>query len=187
MHSRGFTLIELMVVISIIGILSSIVVAGLNGARESARDVRRISDIKNIELALSLYYSDNGYYPCSIYSNPCGQLAPFTPIYMSTVPTDPANQSSGYYYYDAFPDDTVGQNCNSSRPIIYHVGAVLETNSSPLETDSIWKSEVSPFTDPCSNTPGNSINANTDFFGGSVDCGAVDNESNDRCYSVSNG
>ena len=57
--SRGFTLVELLVVIAIIGILASIVMVGLGGAKQKSRDSKRVADIKNIQLALSLYYNDN--------------------------------------------------------------------------------------------------------------------------------
>ena len=56
---RGFTLIELLVVIAIIGILSSVVLASLNSARQKGRDAKRISDVKQLQLALELYYDAN--------------------------------------------------------------------------------------------------------------------------------
>ena len=59
-QNRGFTLIELLVVIAIIGILSSVVLASLNTARQKSRDARRISDMKQIQLALELYFDANG-------------------------------------------------------------------------------------------------------------------------------
>jgi|GEM_PF-1831447 len=66
MHSlrkkRGFTLIELLVVISIIGILSSIVLAALNTARTKGRDAKLVSEIKSMQNALALYYSDHNEY-----------------------------------------------------------------------------------------------------------------------------
>ena len=63
MKHRGFTLIELLVVIAIIGILSSVVLASLNSAREKARDARRVSDLKQMQVALELYYDSHNAYP----------------------------------------------------------------------------------------------------------------------------
>jgi prepilin-type N-terminal cleavage/methylation domain-containing protein len=60
---KGFTLIELLVVIAIISVLSSIVLAQLNEARAKARDATRISNLKNLQIALELYRSDNGGHP----------------------------------------------------------------------------------------------------------------------------
>ncbi len=61
--SKAFTLIELLVVIAIIGILSSVVLASLENARARARDARRMSDIRQIQNALELYYQTNNRYP----------------------------------------------------------------------------------------------------------------------------
>ncbi len=54
-RSLGFTLVELMVVISVIGILSSIVYANFGSARASARDDIRKSALKEVQLAIELY------------------------------------------------------------------------------------------------------------------------------------
>ena len=62
--STGFTLIELLVVISIIGVLASVVLSSLESARASARDVERISDLKQIQTALEMYRNDHGFFPC---------------------------------------------------------------------------------------------------------------------------
>ncbi len=64
-QTRGFTLIELLVVIAIIGLLSSVVLASLNGARQKARDAQRVSHLTQIRTALEMYYSDNNSYPNS--------------------------------------------------------------------------------------------------------------------------
>lgn len=53
--SRGFTLVEVMVVISIISILSSVVYFSFEGAREKSRDAKRITDVEQIALAMRLY------------------------------------------------------------------------------------------------------------------------------------
>ncbi len=60
---RGFTLIELLVVIAIIGLLSSIVLVGLNAARQTAIDARVLSEVEQIKVALQLYFNDHGGYP----------------------------------------------------------------------------------------------------------------------------
>src|SRR3989344_2966865 len=62
-RGAGFTLIELLVVIAIIGLLASIVLASLNTARRKSRDARRLADIKQIQVALELYFDAKGEYP----------------------------------------------------------------------------------------------------------------------------
>lgn len=65
---KGFTLVELLVVISIIAILSVIGITVLSGVQKSARNSKRISDMKAIALALEIYYNDpvnNSAYPNS--------------------------------------------------------------------------------------------------------------------------
>lgn len=61
--SAGFTLIELLIVIAIIGILSAIVLVALDESRENARNAQVISQMKEYQKSLELFYSSNGYYP----------------------------------------------------------------------------------------------------------------------------
>jgi prepilin-type N-terminal cleavage/methylation domain-containing protein len=63
MNKKGFTLIELLVVIAIIGLLSTLAVVALGNARTKARDAKRMSDLKQVQTALELYYTDNNKYP----------------------------------------------------------------------------------------------------------------------------
>ena len=108
---RGFTLIELLVVIAIIGILSSVVLASLNDARQKSRDAKRISDIKQLQLALELNYDGQGNYPATL-----AELV--TNGYIAQVPTDP-NPSGQAYSFSALGS---GTSCTS-----YHIGANLES------------------------------------------------------------
>lgn len=62
-HQDGFTLIELMVVILIIGLLATIVVQSLRGATEKAKRTKAQADIAELKTALDRYYLDNGQYP----------------------------------------------------------------------------------------------------------------------------
>ena len=65
LNQRGFTLIELLVVVLVISALSGIVISLINsgGFRQKAEDTQRVSDLKQIQTALELYFSDNRLYP----------------------------------------------------------------------------------------------------------------------------
>ena len=89
---RGFTLIELLVVIAIIGLLSTLAVVALNNARMKSRDAKRVSDVKQIQTALELYYNDVNLYPAA----PLGTaIASGGVTYMAAVPTNPAPRTDG--------------------------------------------------------------------------------------------
>ncbi len=60
-NRQGFTLIEMLVVVAIIGLLSSVVVVGLSGARQKARDAKRLADIQQIMNSAEIQFSTGGY------------------------------------------------------------------------------------------------------------------------------
>ena len=62
-NERGFTLIEIMVVVVILGILAAVVVPRLLDRPEEARITKAKTDIKGIEQALGMFKLDNGYFP----------------------------------------------------------------------------------------------------------------------------
>lgn len=86
---KGFTLVELLVVVAILGILTSIVIASTVTSRAKANDTRRIADMKEIQLGLALYYDVNKSYPANLTV-----LA--TQKYLPAIPTDPAGGSYEY-------------------------------------------------------------------------------------------
>ncbi len=86
----GFTLLELLIVIAILGILSTLGVASLRGALAKGRDAKRKSDIKSLQTALELYYSDFSVYPDA--------LSTLAPTYIKEIPEDPTSTQT--YTFD---------------------------------------------------------------------------------------
>ena len=86
---KAFTLIELMVVISIISILVVIGVVSYRKTYQLSRDSRRKADLAQIQQALETYRSENGSYPLN--------LSDLTPAYITTLPTDPKTGNSYTY------------------------------------------------------------------------------------------
>jgi len=65
-RKSGFSLVELLVVISIMAVLMAIIVMNFVGARERARDAKKIQDLGSMKNALRMYYNDNQTYPTSL-------------------------------------------------------------------------------------------------------------------------
>ena len=91
--NKGFTLAELLIVISIIGILSTIIIVNISSARAKARDARRKSDLKTIQSAVEIYANANkGKYPQGDWNAMSQAL--ISGEYASSVPTDPLPASN---------------------------------------------------------------------------------------------
>jgi prepilin-type N-terminal cleavage/methylation domain-containing protein len=99
MKSSGFTLVELLVAISIIAVLSAILLPNFMGARERARDAQRIQNLYSIKNALRLYYNDNQSYPPCV-AGPSSCLNAVLVTYM------PGIAGVGYTYTSAAPNDS---------------------------------------------------------------------------------
>lgn len=81
--SAGFTLLEVLVVVAIIGILISIGTAAFTSAQKKSRDSRRQGDLRSIQSAFEQYYADNTGYPTS---SSCSVSATYLP---AGIPKDP--------------------------------------------------------------------------------------------------
>lgn len=80
---RGFSLIELLIVVALIGILTAIATASYSTMQKKARDNRRVSDMKAVQQGLEQYFADNG----SAYPSPCTGLG--TTYLPNGFPVDP--------------------------------------------------------------------------------------------------
>lgn len=105
-YKRGFTLVELLIVIAIIGVLSTVVLSSLTNAKAKSRDTRRLADLQQIHNALELYFSENASYPVMIAtSNPDVSwtealqtaLLPF----LNPLPRDPSSLEYRYSSTDS--------------------------------------------------------------------------------------
>lgn len=126
---RGFTLLELLVIIALVGIISSILLTMLNQSRMKTRDGRRISDIKQIQVAVALYESNKGVYPYVLEDLLDAGLMP-------VLPKDPVTGQNYAYFPFVGPD--FSNVCTGSEACTsYHLGASLEdSGSSVLRTDA---------------------------------------------------
>jgi general secretion pathway protein G len=87
---KGFTLIEMLIVIAIVGTLSSLVLVGLGPVQRQGRDARRLSDLKQTQTALELYYTKNGAYPTSISWEGLTTAIVGGGIGVKSIPKDPS-------------------------------------------------------------------------------------------------
>lgn len=135
---KGFTLIEILVVVAIIAILSSVVLIGLGPTRRAGRDARRISDLRQVQNGLELYFNHCGAYPggassvsgCSNltglsgaagYTSMCAALTAPGVGAAQNCPIDPSSPNSAYRY-----DSNTGSD--------YVLSAVLEDSANPALT-----------------------------------------------------
>jgi prepilin-type N-terminal cleavage/methylation domain-containing protein len=102
-HTKsGFTIVELLIVIVVIGTLAAITIVAYNGIQTRGRDSRRSNDISQLKTAIALYKTDNGNYPpaCGADDTGCNvsNLASYLSAYIPTIPQDPQYSAKIYSY-----------------------------------------------------------------------------------------
>ncbi len=128
-RSAGFTIIELLIVIVVIGILAGLVLNAFGNIQERARDTERQNDINTIHTQLELYYTENSKYPASLNDLPD----------LNAAAEEAPNDGEAYVFE---PTRDNGTSCttagdNSSACVEYNLNATLEDDDSIFERDSL--------------------------------------------------
>ena len=111
MKTSGFTVLELAIVIIIMTTLSTLIFVSLNATRQNNRNSKRVSDIKEMQTALAMYYRDWGAYPLTGLVTAGVNFASGTVTYLSPWPSNPTPRTDGTcpsddYNYTAVADAT---------------------------------------------------------------------------------
>ena len=143
-NNKGFTLLEIIIVVAIISVLAVILLPRLARVRQPANDARRISDLRTIQGYLELYYQKNRAYPLSSLfpvvgygsienTTDCGSATVCNKLISdgvaSAIPSDPT--SGSVYNYGT---DSNGQS--------YTIGATLQESGSRALSDDVDGSNV---------------------------------------------
>jgi prepilin-type N-terminal cleavage/methylation domain-containing protein len=105
MNRRGFTIVELLIVIVVIGILAAITIVAYNGIQDRARFTKDQTNLKTLNNAVIQYQTFNGSYPntSTIWRNQSGYGDSFIPgikpDILSTLPSESQNSGDYTYYY----------------------------------------------------------------------------------------
>ena len=138
----GFTIVELLIAIVIIGILAAIVIVAYNGIQERARNSRRISDIKAVQKIIEVYSIQNGEYPKTSNDTPANW-------HSTDVQTDDncANGSSQADWIPNVSQKLPQSDSNNSKGVDGLQGCYLYASNGVYYVLSAWNMVSTPQTD----------------------------------------
>ncbi|MDB5187107.1 MAG: fimbrial protein pilin [Candidatus Saccharibacteria bacterium] len=125
----GFTIVELLIVIVVIGILAAITIVAYNGVQNRAQDTKRVHDAQAIVTALEAQKTVSGSYPWAVPNDPSGwEVSKNTPATFisslkssgtlnSFTPVDPINTGNYFYKYYKYSAGNAG--CDAARGDYY--------------------------------------------------------------------
>jgi prepilin-type N-terminal cleavage/methylation domain-containing protein len=122
-HKSGFTIVELLIVIVVIGILALLVITTYSGIQAKARNAKRQSDIKSLQTQLEAFFSQNGYYPSLTDMNSSSWLGTNMKSLDQNALIDPSNTSQSKTL------------TNSSTPDKQYGYVVTDSSGNLCETD----------------------------------------------------
>ena len=134
LKTTGFTLVEIVIVIAIMGIMSTIIYSDLGASRENSRDQKRVSDISTIQLALEQYFYKYGVYPVTLTDSN------FVPAFLNAIPT-PASSGDSPYQNNYFP---ITKSQSSSNCISYQLWTKFERTNVYLQSKKSFNSTDLP-------------------------------------------
>lgn len=124
---KGFSLIELLVVITIIAILSVVAYTAVGGQTIKAKNSRRMQDLSTIQTALEIFFIEKGEYPSELDDGTAGSDDDLVPKYMPKMALDPwgvpyAYAKSGKQYQLAATIESEDENPNTAYIIGNYTG-----------------------------------------------------------------
>ncbi len=107
MKKHGFTLMELMIVVSVLGILAAILIPNFRGVTEEAKNAAAKADLRNLKMAIILYQSRYNVLPDDSSSAKFEEsLQSYSPRIVDRVPVDPWSPTGAKYQFEVAPDNS---------------------------------------------------------------------------------
>lgn len=129
-QQKGFTLVELLIVIAIIGLLATLAIVSLTAAQQRARDTKRVADLKAIQTAMELSWNESANYPAlaATGTNTWAELSTVLSTFIGSLPTAPQDPDPAEAYTYMVDGTTTDE---------YYLGATIENTGHQALTQDV--------------------------------------------------